>query len=171
MVAASAALLQKVAIRSVKAWDGAAAAHLAAERLRLSAEELIEQDSVAYLDFVAAVRSGVDSAAARDRTIQVPLEIARSASEVVALAGPLALHGNPNLHADAVIAAVLASSAAESAAILVAVNLGEAMRDPRLTEATRLSRVASGRARRLAVPSPPGGRGRGPGRSSGNRRR
>jgi formiminotetrahydrofolate cyclodeaminase len=170
VVAASAALLQKAALRSEKIWPGAAAANATAEALRFRAEELIEQDSIAYLDFVAAVRSGDDAGAARDRTIEVPLEIVRSACEAVALAGELADHGNPNLRADAVVAAVLANAAAQAAAILIGINLGDAPRDTRPREAARLVRAASARARRLAVPSPSGGRDHARGRSSSIRR-
>lgn len=137
MVATSAALLQKVATRSPK-WEGAAAAHARAEALRLHSEELVEQDSVAYLAYVEAVRSGKDEEAARGRTIEIPLGIVRVAAEVVELAGQLAVHGNRNLHADAVIAAILANAAAESAALLVAVNVEDAD-DPRLDEASELA--------------------------------
>jgi methenyltetrahydrofolate cyclohydrolase len=85
------------------------------------------------------VRSGRDVAAARERTIEVPLDIVRSAAAVVALADQLAAHGNPNLRADAVVAAILAAAAAESAAILIAVNV-EDQGDVRLQEAQKLAR-------------------------------
>ena len=131
--------MQKVATRSEKHWEGAPEAHARARALRIHSEELIQNDSIAYLDFVAAVRSGRDVGAARERTIEVPLDIVRSAAKVVALADQLAAHGNPNLHADAVVAAILAAAAAESAATLVAVNIGD-QDDGRLQEAQKLAR-------------------------------
>lgn len=69
----------------------------------------------------------------------MPLDIVRSAAAVVALADQLAAHGNPNLRADAVVAAILAAAAAESAATLVAVNV-EDQGDVRLQEAQQLAR-------------------------------
>ena len=121
MVATSAALLQKVAIRS-KSWSGAKAAHSRAEALRLRAEELIEQDSLAYTAFIEAVRSGDGVEAARQKTIDVPMEIAGSAAEVVRLAHDLEANGNPNLRADATAAALLAQAAGATAEMLVQVN-------------------------------------------------
>lgn len=153
--------------------------HERAERLRLQSEELIEQDSLAYLDFVEAVRSGRGVAGAQARTIQIPLEIARAAAEVAALAEQAASLGNPKLRADAVVAAMLASAAAEAAAYLVAVNLKEAADggrlgktgDVRLDEARRLAREASARLRPPGVRGSAGGPGRGRGRPADSHRR
>lgn len=75
----------------------------------------------------------------------MPLDIVRSAAQVVALADQLAAHGNPNLRADAVVAGILAAAAAESGATLVAVNV-EDKDDVRLLEAQKLARSV----RRLA---------------------
>ncbi|TMD79035.1 MAG: cyclodeaminase/cyclohydrolase family protein [Chloroflexi bacterium] len=121
VVATAAALLQKVAIRSPK-WSGAEGAHSRAEALRLRAEELIELDSLAYLAFVEAVRSGHGVEAARQKTIDEPTEIAGSAAEVLRLAHELETNGNPNLRADAAAAAILARAAAATAEMLVQVN-------------------------------------------------
>jgi formiminotetrahydrofolate cyclodeaminase len=148
VVATAAALLQKVAIRT-KSWPGAGAAHARAEALRLRAEELIELDSLAFLDFVAALRSGQDVEAARKRTIDVPKEIAGAAAAVVDLAHELELKGNPNLRADAVAASILAQAAGTTAAMLVQVNESPARR---------------------GAPGPAGGRGRAPARSPGSDR-
>ena len=151
VVAAAAALVQKVARLSEKQMPGDAGSWFErAERLRLHAEELIEHDTHAYLDYVAARRSGtgVDEAAAR--TVEVPLDICRSAGEVVEMAIQAAARGNPNLREDAVIAAILGEAAARSAARLVSANLGASSRDPRRLEAGRLVRAASARVRGLA---------------------
>jgi formiminotetrahydrofolate cyclodeaminase len=75
--------------------------------------------------------------------------MARAAAEVAELAVQLAKHGNPNLRADAVVAATLAAAAAESGLTLIAVNLGDARDDARLAEARLLARKASGLAASL----------------------
>jgi formiminotetrahydrofolate cyclodeaminase len=170
VVAAAAALLQKVARLSGKQWPEAAEMHERAERLRLQSEELIEQDSLAYLDFVEAVRSRQGVAGAQARTIQIPLEIARAAAEVAALAEQAASLGNPKLRADAVVSAMLASAAAGAAAYLVGVNLSETA-DPRLDEARRLAAEASARLRPPVSRGSAGGPGRGRARPADSRRR
>lgn len=170
MVAAAAALVQKVTRLSGKQWPEAAEMHERAERLRAQSEELVEQDTLAYLAFVEAVRAGEGVAGAKARTIQIPLEIARAAAEVAALAEQSASLGNPRLRADAVVAAMLASAAAAAAAYLVGVNLDESA-DPRLDEARRLAREASVRLRPPAARGSAGDPGRGRGRSEGSRRR
>ena len=71
VVAAAAALVQKVARLSTRQWPEAGEVHTRAERLRLRAEELIEEDSQAYLAFVEAMRAGVDVAGAKARTIEI----------------------------------------------------------------------------------------------------
>ena len=143
--------------------------HARAERLRLQSEELIEQDANAYVSFVEAVRSGQGVADALARTVQVPLEIVRAAAEVAELAEKSASLGNPKLRADAVVAAMLATAAAESAAYLVGVNLGETA-DARLDEARRLASEASARLRSPGARGSSNGPGRGRGRSASSRR-
>jgi formiminotetrahydrofolate cyclodeaminase len=170
VVATAAALVQKVAKLSGKQWPDAAEADARAEGLRLRAEELVEEDSLAYLAYVDAIRAGQDVAGAQARTIEVPLEIVRAAAEVAAMAEQSASLGNPKLRADAVVAAMLASAAAESAAFLVAVNLGETA-DLRLEEARRLAGDASARLRPPGARGSAGGPGRGRARSAGSRRR
>ena len=132
---------------------------------------MVERDLHAYLDFVAASNGGGDVEAARSVTIEVPLDIARAAVAVGELAESLAEHGNPNLWADAVVAAILSSAAAGSAALLVAVNLGDAADDKRLESARSLAEAATVRAGRLSSPPQRDARGRGPKRLPGNRRR
>ncbi len=169
VVATAAALVQKVARLSGKQWAEAGEIHGRAERLRLHSEELIEKDSLAYLAYVEAVRSGQDVAGAEAETIEVPLEIVRAAAEVAALAEQSGARGNPKLRPDAVVAAMLAAAAAESAAFLVAVNLGETA-DARLDEARRLAGEASARLRSPGARGSAGDPGRGRARSAGSRR-
>ena len=149
MVAAAAALVEKSARLSTRQWAGAAGALERAHALRLESFELIEEDAQAYLAFVDAVRSHQEVDKAQARTIDIPLRMARAAAEVAELAVQLAKHGNPNLRADAVVAATLAAAAAESGLTLIAVNLGDARDDARLAEARRLARKASGLAASL----------------------
>jgi formiminotetrahydrofolate cyclodeaminase len=88
------------------------------------------------------------TAPARAATVDVPLAIARLGAETVALAAALAENGNPNLRADAMVAATLAAAAATSAARLIAVNLSGAS-DDRSAEADRVARAASEQAAAL----------------------
>ena len=149
MVAAAAALVEKSARLSGKQWDGAAAALERAHAIRVESFQLIEEDAQAFLAFIEAVRSKKDVDAAHARTVDVPLRMTRAASEVAELAVQLASHGNPNLRADAVVAATLAAAAAESGLTLISVNLGDAKNDPRLALAKQLARKATGLAASL----------------------
>jgi methenyltetrahydrofolate cyclohydrolase len=149
VVAAAAALVEKSARLSTKQWEGAGGALQRAHTLRVESFELIEEDAQAYLAFVDAVRAHKDVETAHARTVDVPLRMTRAAAEVAELAVQLANHGNPNLRADAVVAATLAAAAAESGLTLIAVNLGDAAEDARLAEARRLAQKATGLAASL----------------------
>jgi formiminotetrahydrofolate cyclodeaminase len=170
VTATAAALVQKVALLSMRQWPEAVEMHRQAEALRLHSEELIEKDSLVYLAFVEAVRSGDDVAGAKAATVDIPLDIVRAAAEVSALAERSASLGNPKLRADAIVAGMLASVAAEAAAFLVAVNVGDKA-DARLDEAQRLALEASARLRSPAARGSSSGPGRGRARSAGSRRR
>jgi len=167
VLAAAAALLEKCASVSTTHMPDAASVHAKAHALRLHAEELIEQDTYAYLEFVVAQRSAKEltgneladalqpSAA---RTVEVPLDIVRSSAEVAELADQLAARGNPKLRADAVISAMLCSAVADAGTVLIGVNVGvkpgSSSRDGRLAEAKRIARSLRTRARRLASQAP-----------------
>jgi len=148
----AAALLEKAAVLSLTHWSGAAGAGERAHALRLRAEELLEEDAHAYLAFVDALRAakGLTGEArarvvgpAHAKTVDVPLAIVRSGAEVADIAATLAARGNPNLRADAVVAATFAAAAAEAGSGLMAVNLADAPSDSRLEEARRLAMSAS----------------------------
>ena len=154
VIAISSSLLEKVARLSTAKWAGAGAALEKAHAVGLRADELVEADAVAYTSYVEAQRSAKAlrdperkraMAPARAATVDVPLAIARLAAEAVELAVALAENGNPNLRADAMVAATLAAAAATSAARLIDVNLSGA-RDDRAAEADRLARSASEKA-------------------------
>jgi methenyltetrahydrofolate cyclohydrolase len=117
VVAASAALLEKVALRSELPES-----RQRAEAIRVRAEALIELDSIAYLAFIAALRSDENVDAARAQTIVVPREIATAAASVFFLARDLEKQCNPNLRPDAAAAAILAQAAEKIAMMLVKVN-------------------------------------------------
>lgn len=155
VIAVASALLEKAARLSITQWASAEVALEQAHSLRLRAEELVEADAQAYLSFVEATRAskGLRGQAreraigpARAATVDVPLAIERLGGETVELAGELAAHGNPNLRADAMVAATLAAAAATAAARLIAVNLSGARRDARLDEARKTARAATDKA-------------------------
>jgi formiminotetrahydrofolate cyclodeaminase len=157
VIAIAASLLEKVARLSVAKWASADAALEEAHALRLRAVELVEADANAYLSFVDAQRAAKSLrgkereravAPARAATVDVPLAIARLAAATVELAVGMVENGNPNLRADALVAATLASAAATSAARLITVNLSGA-RDDRGIEADGIARAASEKASAL----------------------
>ena len=104
-----------------------------AVRLRERLLELADEDAEAYAEFMRS-RSGE----ARDRTIDVPLELAESAFALVPLAERLAREGNPSVRGDAEAAADLARAAVRAAARLVEHNLDNPD-DPRGTRARELA--------------------------------
>jgi formiminotetrahydrofolate cyclodeaminase len=176
VIAVASALLEKAARLSVKQWASADAALEQAHSLRLRGEDLLEADANAYLSFVDALRSSKGLrgkereraiAPAREATIDVPLGIVRLGGETVELADALVENGNPNLRADAMVAATLAAAAATAAARLITVNLSGA-RDSRSAEADRIASAATDKAATLwlftdALRSPGGSPRRAPG--------
>ncbi|MDQ6876787.1 MAG: cyclodeaminase/cyclohydrolase family protein [Candidatus Dormibacteraeota bacterium] len=159
-IAIATALLEKVARLSTSQWASAQVALEQAHALRLRAEELVEADANAYLSFVEAMRAAKELTGAaressvkpaREATVDVPLAIVRLGAETVALARELAANGNPNLRADAMVAATLADAAATAGARLIAVNLSGARDDQRLADARRIAKETSAAADSLAT--------------------
>jgi methenyltetrahydrofolate cyclohydrolase len=142
MAVALGAALVEMAARLSRGWDGSARTLAAAEALRSRAALLAQADAEAYSDFLAARRRGVDDAAARSRTVAVPLEVAACASEVAALAASAAEYGNPNLRGEAVGAAQVARAGAAIASKLVQLNVGGGP-DERLVRARELAAAAA----------------------------
>jgi formiminotetrahydrofolate cyclodeaminase len=66
------------------------------------------------------------------------MRIAEIGAQVTALAARLAVHGHPNLHGDAITAALLAEAGTRSACALVRINLSAAESDERLARVARL---------------------------------
>ena len=108
-----------------------AASRLVELRTRLG--ELADEDAEAYTAFMRT-----KSAEDRDRTIDVPLAIAETASEVASLARVLVEGGNPRVAGDAEAGFELAAAAARVGARLVEINLDGAD-DPRLERARAAS--------------------------------
>jgi methenyltetrahydrofolate cyclohydrolase len=133
VAALAASLLAAAADRSRDDWDGAAGARAQAQALRRRALSLAQGDADAYADARAALaqRGGPTDPETRNIRIgeavslagRVPLEIGATAGDIAQLAGEVATHGNPEIRADAAIAAILAAGAARAAAQLVEVNL------------------------------------------------
>lgn len=165
VVAMAAGLVEKAARLSTQHWVGAANIGKRAAVLRKLATLLIDADVAAYTDYLRT-----RNAAERERIIEIPLSVVRSAEEVVGLAAQLVEHGNPRLRSDAYAALQLAAASARAASVTVADNVRET-RDARLAEARTLAKGASERARKLRAPVPPGGRGRARAQSPGTGRR
>jgi formiminotetrahydrofolate cyclodeaminase len=111
-----------------------------AERLRLEALQLAENDAEAFAGVVSAYKlpkSSDEEKAARTTAIQaglveaaaVPLAVARVSAEVIRLSGRILEGSNPNVISDVAVAASAAKSALESAALNVDINV-VAIKDP-----------------------------------------
>lgn len=112
------------------AGDGEAVDETARLRERLLA--LADEDAAGYLEFM-----DTRSDEARDRTIDVPLEIAERASEVAGIARRLASSTPGSVAGDAEVAVLLAEAAVAAGARLVELNLG-GRDDPRVLRARAL---------------------------------
>lgn len=106
-----------------------------ADDLRSGLEELIDADAAAFEQVMAAFRLPKDTPeqkAERSRAIQdgyraavePPVLVCRHALRVLELAALVAEQGSPNAVSDAGVAALLAASALEGAALNVEINLG-----------------------------------------------
>jgi formiminotetrahydrofolate cyclodeaminase len=106
-----------------------------ADVLRRDLEELVDADAAAFEQVMAAFRLPKDTPeqkAERSRAIQdgykaasePPLLVCRRALRVLELAAIVAEQGSPNAVSDAGVAALLAASALDGAALNVEINLG-----------------------------------------------
>ena len=139
----AAGLVEKTALIS-REWEDAPGIHAQAQKLRMRALPLADEDAAAYADVLRVLRAQKDNAPeqrdfelgeALSRAAELPLLIAQTAADVAELADTAAHHGNPNLRGDAAAAATLAASAARAAAHLVEINLSTAPDDPRIQRA------------------------------------
>lgn len=122
-----------------------------ADRLRALAAPLADADAAAYGRYLAASRMPAEPdpeprrqamSGALSHACDIPLDVAQIAAEVAELAAELTRLGNPRLRGDAAAGALLASSAASTAAFLVAQNLSRSPQDPRTAEAAALAESA-----------------------------
>jgi formiminotetrahydrofolate cyclodeaminase len=167
VLAIAAAVVEMAARASGDEWEEAGGAVAQASALQLRCLALAERDAEAYDAAVAALRpSGEEalrstgeperseiSSAATERDDRlgaalaeaavVPLQIAHAGADIASLAGVVAERADPDLRADALVAALLASAASRGAARLVEVNLATTGGDPRTALARQLADVAA----------------------------
>jgi formiminotetrahydrofolate cyclodeaminase len=121
-----AAALVELAATLSPSWSEAAGVAAAASAARVRALELADSDTQALVDARLARRAGVEpDADVTAALVDVPLEIAERAVTVAELARSATQHGNPRLAGDSAVAALLAAAAAEAAAGIVALNVGD----------------------------------------------
>jgi formiminotetrahydrofolate cyclodeaminase len=131
-----------------------------ASQLRDEAAPLAQADAGGYRAVLAARRTGGQQAvqAALSAASDVPVRVAEIAVAVAGIAATVAASGNPAVRGDAVTAALLAAAGAQSAALLVEINLAGAAGDGRPRQAMRLAAETArlaGQAGRAAS-TPPG---------------
>ncbi|HEY2601902.1 MAG TPA: cyclodeaminase/cyclohydrolase family protein [Thermoleophilaceae bacterium] len=112
-----------------------------AGKLRARALALAERELSAYEPVLEAARLSKNDVTRAERlhialshAADSPLEITRTAAEVVPLARELRISGNATLQGDAQTAALLGEAACRAAAQLVELNLADRPNDPRLSE-------------------------------------
>jgi formiminotetrahydrofolate cyclodeaminase len=158
VVAQAAALLAGAARASRDGWSEAGGAVAQAAMLRTRALELADEVSDAYLKALGVLEApSGESGEERDAAIakalshaaEVPLAIARAASDAAALGADIAERGNPKTQGDVGAAVLLAEGAARAAASLVGINLTAAPGDPRVARAGTLADDATVAARRV----------------------
>ena len=157
-VAMAAGLVAMVARASEGHWEEAGGVVGQAETLRARVAPLAKADAEAYLEALSTLRGrglleeryrDQQLRAALDRAAEIPLRIAEAGADLASLAALLVENGNPEVRADAAVAAVLAAGGTRAAAKLVAVNLSALEDDPRVRHVETLAEVAaeaSGRA-------------------------
>lgn len=127
-VGTAAALVAMAAGFSTKELPDAGRIAATADELRGHALSLADADAYAYGKLLAAFHD--DETGHRERleaacrgACDVPLLMSGAAAAVAELAARVCTDGNPNLRGDAYTAVMLCSAAAESAAVLVAINV------------------------------------------------
>jgi len=164
VVAIAAGLVAKAARLSRSEWLEAGGAVAQADTLRARALSLAQSDAVAYEDALATL-AGIEQIAPdrRDAAIQdalarsaeIPLLISQTACDVSVLAADVAEAGNPEVGADAAVAALLAGAAARAAGHLVEVNLATVPEDERAARGEVFASKAASNARRALTGAAP----------------
>jgi formiminotetrahydrofolate cyclodeaminase len=149
--ATAAALVAMAGRFSRDTWVEARTTVAQAEALRRRALQLARDDADALEAFLAARDTTVEPrreardfqlGRTLDRAADVPFAIAETAFDVALLALHAANHGDGDVRADAVTAALLAHGAARAAAHLVEVNLASGGEDERVRRVRELVRDA-----------------------------
>src|SRR5918996_2770643 len=157
VVAIAAGLVAKAARLSRSGGLEAGGAVAQADTLRARALSLAQSDAVAYEDALATLANVEQieperrDAAIQDaliRAAEIPLLISQTACDVSQLAADVAEAGNPEVGADAAVAALLAGAAASAAGHLVEVNLATVPEDERAARGEVFASKAASAARR-----------------------
>jgi formiminotetrahydrofolate cyclodeaminase len=157
VVAVAAGLCEAVARASLPAWPDGRGAVVQAAELRRRAHALAAENARVFDAVRGALRPPLTPSSGRDATLratllrsaEVPLQVATAACDCAVLAAAIAHDAHPDLRADAIGAAELATGAARSAAWLVEVNLALLSDDPYRLEARAV--VAAAEAARTAA--------------------
>ncbi len=138
-LALAAALVGMAARYSEGKLESAEAIAAAADRVRVRATALAEEDARAYTAVLAARRLPPETAAS-DReeamatamacAVAVPTEVAELGADLARLANELASRGNANLLGDSLSGLLLAEAATAAAATIVEINVVDAERGP-----------------------------------------
>jgi len=111
------------------------------EAIRQEAAKLVEEDSVAYLQYRRAAEMDKEALGRREALItatragnKILMLITELSRQVLSLAGPLLKKGNPYLLSDVACAASLARTAFEVAEINILINLSGDLNLPEATE-------------------------------------
>jgi len=145
-VSSAASLVAMAGRYSTGCLDGAEELVDEAERLRVRAVCLADDDATAYGEVIAAhasVRQGdgtvgrADVRAALTRAAEVPLEVAELGAATARLAALLVADGKRDIRGDAATALLLAEASTLAAAHLVAVNVEAGGGDDLLRRATQ----------------------------------
>jgi methenyltetrahydrofolate cyclohydrolase len=159
----SAGLVAMVARASKGHWDEAGGVVGQAETLRARITPLAQVDAEVYVEALRALRGreqleeryrDQQLRAALERAAEIPLRIAEAGADLASLAALLVENGNPEVRADAAVAALLAEGGTRAAAKLVAINLSALEGDPRVRHVDTLAEIAaeaSGRALAAAL--------------------
>ncbi|HET7857075.1 MAG TPA: cyclodeaminase/cyclohydrolase family protein [Gaiellaceae bacterium] len=156
-VAMAAGIVGMVARASKEHWEEAGGVVGQAETLRARVAPLAQADAEAFVGALTALRSRDELEEryrdqklreALERAAEIPLRIAEAGCDLACLAALLVENGNPEVRADAAVAAVLAEGGTRAGAKLVAVNLSALEGDPRIRHADSLVEIAGDAARR-----------------------
>lgn len=161
VVAMSAGLVAMVARESQGYWDETGGVIGQAETFRARMAPLAQSNAEAYEEALDALRRREELEEryrdqqlrdALERAAEIPMQIAEAGCDLADLAAQLVERGNPEVRADAAVAAVLAEAGTRAAAKLVAINLVAAGGDGRAAQAEAfVERAAEAAQRALAA--------------------